>query len=165
MIVVADTTPLRYLVVIEREHLLPALYGRVLIPPAVAEELNHKSTPDVVRAWLASRPNWLEIRQPMHALPPEVDLDQGEREAIALDEELAADLLLIDEWDARLEAEAGICAWSGRCASLPTAPAAASRISKSLSIVCRTRTFASVQNSRSPCCGSTDCRQTEHYRV
>jgi hypothetical protein len=39
-IVVADTTPLRYLVVIEREHLLPALYGRVLTPPAVAEELN-----------------------------------------------------------------------------------------------------------------------------
>jgi hypothetical protein len=31
MIVVADTTPLRYLVVIEREHLLPALYSRVLI--------------------------------------------------------------------------------------------------------------------------------------
>jgi hypothetical protein len=29
MIVVADTTPLRYLVLIKREHLLPALYGRV----------------------------------------------------------------------------------------------------------------------------------------
>jgi predicted nucleic acid-binding protein len=105
MIVVADTTPLRYLVVIGREHLLPALYGRVIIPPAVAEELNHKSTPDVVRTWLASRHNWLEIRQPMHALPPEVDLDQGEQEAIALAEELSADLLLVDEWDARLEAE------------------------------------------------------------
>ena len=56
MIVVADTTPLRYLVVIEREHLLPALYGRVLIPPAVAEELNNESTPAVVRAWLGGRP-------------------------------------------------------------------------------------------------------------
>ena len=64
MIVVADTTPLRYLVVIEREHLLSALYGRVLIPPSVAEELNHHSTPEVVRSWLAGRPNWLEIRQP-----------------------------------------------------------------------------------------------------
>jgi predicted nucleic acid-binding protein len=105
MIVVADTTPIRYLVVIEREHLLPALYGRVLIPPAVVEELNHESTPDVVRAWLARRPNWLEIRQPTRTLPPEVDLDRGEQEAIALAEELSADLLLVDEWDARLEAE------------------------------------------------------------
>jgi predicted nucleic acid-binding protein len=41
MIVVADATLIRYLVVIEREHLLPALYGRVLIPPAVAGELSH----------------------------------------------------------------------------------------------------------------------------
>src|SRR5947207_2297569 len=105
MIVVADTTPIRHLVVIEHEHLLPALYGRVLIPPAVAEELNHESTPDVVRAWLAMCPNWLEIQQPTRVLTPEVDLDRGEQEAIALAEELAADLLLVDEWDARLEAE------------------------------------------------------------
>jgi len=105
LIVVADTTPLRYLVVIEREHLLPSLYGRVLIPPAVAEELNHKSTPDVVRTWFAARPSWLEIRKPTRTLEPEVDLDEGEQQAIALAEEVVADLLLVDEWDARLEAE------------------------------------------------------------
>ena len=52
MIVVADTSPLRYLVVIEHDFLLPKLFGRVLIPPAVADELNHESTPKVVRAWL-----------------------------------------------------------------------------------------------------------------
>jgi predicted nucleic acid-binding protein len=69
MIVVPDTSPLRYLAVIERERLLPAVYGRVLIPPAVTEELKHESTPDVVRAWFASRPKWLEIRQPTRTLP------------------------------------------------------------------------------------------------
>ena len=90
---------------IEREHLLPALYGRVLIPPAVADELNHENTPEVVRAWLAAPPSWLEIRQPTRSLEFEVDLDSGEQQAIALAEEVAADLLLVDEWDARLEAE------------------------------------------------------------
>ena len=65
MIVVADTTPLRYLVAIERESLLPALYGRVLIPPAVSEELEHESAPEVVRLWLARRPEWLEISSPL----------------------------------------------------------------------------------------------------
>src|SRR5438309_9454519 len=105
MIVVADTTPLRYLVVIDREHLLPELYGRVLIPPAVAEELNHESTPEVVRDWLASGPTWLEIRQPAQNLGSALDLDWGEQEAIALAEEVSADLLLVDDWDARQEAE------------------------------------------------------------
>jgi predicted nucleic acid-binding protein len=91
MIVVADTTPLRYLVAINRQSLLPALYGRVLIPPAVADELNQESTPAIVRAWLAGRPAWLEIRQPSHNFGPEVDLDRGEHEAIALAEEVSAD--------------------------------------------------------------------------
>jgi predicted nucleic acid-binding protein len=39
MIVVADTTPLNYLVLIQHEDLLPRLFGRVLISPAVAAEL------------------------------------------------------------------------------------------------------------------------------
>jgi predicted nucleic acid-binding protein len=75
-----------------------------LIPPA-AEELNHKSMPDVVRTWFTARPSWLEIRQPTHTLEPEVDLDEGEQQAIALAEEVVADLLLVDQWDTRLEAE------------------------------------------------------------
>jgi predicted nucleic acid-binding protein len=104
MNVVADTSPLRYLVVIERGHLLPALYERISIPPAVASELNRPGTPEIVRAWIANRPGWLEIQKPIHVLPTEVDLDDGEREAIALAMELGADLLLVDDWDARQEA-------------------------------------------------------------
>jgi predicted nucleic acid-binding protein len=105
LIVVADTTPLRYLVAIGCEHVLPSLYGRVLIPPAVAEDLDQESTPIVVRTWLAARPGWLEIREPTRALGPAVELDKGERQAIALAEEVAAGLLLVDDWDARIEAE------------------------------------------------------------
>jgi predicted nucleic acid-binding protein len=105
MIVVADTTPLRYLVMIGREQLLPALYGRVLIPPAVVDELSHENTPDAVRTWLAAWPSWLEIRQPTQSGKAGLELDLGEQEAIALAEEVAADLLLVDDWDARIEAE------------------------------------------------------------
>jgi predicted nucleic acid-binding protein len=35
MIVVADTTPVNYLILIGEIDVLPKLYGRVVIPPAV----------------------------------------------------------------------------------------------------------------------------------
>lgn len=41
IVVVADTSPLNYLVQINREHILPALYTRVFVPTAVLGELNH----------------------------------------------------------------------------------------------------------------------------
>ena len=56
MIVIADTTPLNYLVLIDQSHLLPQLYGRVLIPQAVYDELQQERTPAPVRAWVANRP-------------------------------------------------------------------------------------------------------------
>jgi predicted nucleic acid-binding protein len=105
MIVVADTTPLNYLVLIQHEDLLPRLFGRVLIPPAVFAELQHQETPHPVRSWLAQSPSWLQVQllrsQPDRGLD---DLDPGEREAIALAEELKADQILLDEAEARQEA-------------------------------------------------------------
>lgn len=105
MIVIADATPVNYLVLIEKADLLPRLFGQVLIPPAVFDELKDPETPTPVRAWLANTPSWLHV-QPLHSQPdPELDyLDEGEREAIALAEELKADQLLLDESDARKEA-------------------------------------------------------------
>ena len=61
MIVVADTTPLNYLVLISKIGLLPELFGRVLIPAAVFEELSQAETPDAVRHWIANPPPWLEV--------------------------------------------------------------------------------------------------------
>jgi len=105
MIVVADTTPVNYLVLIQQPDLLPRLFGEVLIPPAVFEELKDPETPSPVRAWLANAPSWLKVQTPRSRPDPELDyLDEGEREAIALAEELKADQLLLDEIDARKEA-------------------------------------------------------------
>jgi predicted nucleic acid-binding protein len=107
MLVVADTSPLHYLVLIQHDAVLPALYERVAIPPAVLADLQHSRTPALVRAWAAHRPAWLEVRQPGQVLDARrfPRLGAGEREAIALARELQAPLLLIDDADGRAEAE------------------------------------------------------------
>ena len=107
MIVVADSSPLHYLVLLDHTHLLHQFYGEVVVPEAVALELSSLSTPSVVRDWIASPPSWLNV------VPVEADkiravtddLDLGERAAIALAGALHADLLLIDDAAGRAEAK------------------------------------------------------------
>ena len=105
MIVIADSTPLHYLLLIHQAELLPRLFDRILIPPAVFDELQHQETPDVVRHWIARPPAWLQVHR-VHSNPdPALNyLDAGERDAIALAEEVHADQLLLDDADARREA-------------------------------------------------------------
>ena len=57
MIVVADTSPLNYLIQIECDDLLPRLYKRVVVPLGVIQELEHASAPVTVRAWLTRLPS------------------------------------------------------------------------------------------------------------
>jgi hypothetical protein len=52
MIVIADTGPLNYLIQIETDGLLPILYSKVVVPPAVLAELRHPSAPAAVQSWL-----------------------------------------------------------------------------------------------------------------
>lgn len=106
MIVVADTSPLNYLIQIECDYLLPRLYQRILVPPAVLEELDRTGAPAPVRAWVAEKPEWVDTR-PLRSPPDETlaRLDRGEREAIQLAEEQKAEVLLIDERKGRLTAE------------------------------------------------------------
>jgi predicted nucleic acid-binding protein len=107
LLVVADTSPLNYLVRLGYSELLPDLYGRVLIPPAVLRELTHTSTPAEVRSWIAYPPSWLEVTAPAlidPTLPPKLGL--GEREAISLALERRADAILIDDALGRSEAKA-----------------------------------------------------------
>lgn len=105
MIVVSDTSPLNVLVRIEHVELLPQLFGRVLIPPAVAAELSHLRTPEVVRVWLAGRPDWLGVQAPLRIDPTLGFDDPGESEAISLALEIKAELLLADDKKARRAAK------------------------------------------------------------
>jgi predicted nucleic acid-binding protein len=102
MIVVSDTSPLCYLVLIDGVELLPQLYGRVIIPEAVYQELAAMGAPDKVQDWIAHCPSWLEVQsvvsEPDSGLS---QLDAGERGAIALAEQLKVNLVLLDEKAAR----------------------------------------------------------------
>lgn len=60
MIVVADTFPLNYPVLIEQIHILPKMFGNAVVPRAAYEELLDASTPDPVKKWLDGLPNWIE---------------------------------------------------------------------------------------------------------
>ena len=98
MIVVADTSPLNYLIRLGHPEVLRDLYGRVLVPDAVLIEMRHPEAPPEVRAWASTPPDWLEtiqVRQLDSTLA--MELGDGEREAISLALEVHADVLLIDE--------------------------------------------------------------------
>ena len=91
MIVVSDTPVITSLIHIGREQLLAELHGRVLIPPAVQQEL--------LRTHIQI-PHFLEVQSihdPASVARLKTELDLGEAEAIVLAKESKADLLLIDE--------------------------------------------------------------------
>ena len=101
MIVVSDTTPLISLLKINQLDLLEKLFGEVLIPEAVFNELTvderFQLEAKVIRQkeFIAVKPvNNLES---VSILKRATGLDQGESEAIILTDELKADLLLMDE--------------------------------------------------------------------
>jgi predicted nucleic acid-binding protein len=106
MIVVADTSPINYLVLIDAVGVLPELYENIIVPNAVFEELQAAETPEKVREFVKVFPPWLDLRQATVLLDSELsELDAGEREAIALAEELNANALIIDERAGREEAK------------------------------------------------------------
>lgn len=98
MIVIADTSPLIALSAIGQLQLIHQLYGDVIVPEAVWQELlagQLRPGRDTLLeiGWIARRT--ASNRDLVTALLQ--DLDDGESEAIALAVELKADLLIMDE--------------------------------------------------------------------
>ncbi len=81
--VVADTGPIHYLALIGCAKVLPVLFGEVLIPKAVEEELQHPKAPELVREWISASKPWLKVvdvaeERPIHGL------HRGETKALHL---------------------------------------------------------------------------------
>lgn len=106
VIVVADTSPLNYLVLIGQVDLLPRLYGRVLIPRGVVVELADAEAPSQVKGWMENMPDWIEIRETTNQDASIGYLGMGEQDGIALAQAIHADLILLDDLLARRAAEA-----------------------------------------------------------
>lgn len=99
MIVVCDTSPVNYLVIIGEVDVLPKLFQDVYVPPEVVEEILHPRTPEVVRRWAEAPPSWLKVTSATTRIQALTELGPGELQAIALAKELRADWLLMDERD------------------------------------------------------------------
>ncbi len=97
-VVVSDTSPLRALAHLGHLEWLNDLFDQVFLPPAVAFEL--RQPPPAFQPLEVSTWPYLQVRAPHNAARVAEllsMLDAGEAEAIALAEELRAEVVLIDE--------------------------------------------------------------------
>lgn len=100
MIIVSDTSPINYLVLTGYIDTLPALFGEIIVPKAVYQELLHAKAPAVVKEWVNSKPSWFTVHEVVNLFSAE-ELGVGEQEAISLAVYLKANLFLCDDMAAR----------------------------------------------------------------
>jgi predicted nucleic acid-binding protein len=107
MVVVADASPINYLILIECINVLRVLYDRVVIPVEVFSELTADGAPGAVSAWIRDLPEWIEVRQaPEGSIPRAIrNLDAGEEAAIRLALSEQGSVLLIDDSAGRSAAD------------------------------------------------------------
>jgi predicted nucleic acid-binding protein len=91
MIVVADSGPLHYLILVGEVDLLRTLYGNIIIPPAVVRELTTSGAPSQVAEWMRHPPDWLRIDVIERDTALISSIDAGETAAMSLALAIAAD--------------------------------------------------------------------------
>ncbi len=104
--VICNTSPFQYLHQIEQLHILPALAGKIIVPPAVIEELAVGRVAGVDLPDLAQL-DWVMVQSPagQSALPLISDLGAGESEVLMLALETPGATVILDDLLARRVAE------------------------------------------------------------
>jgi predicted nucleic acid-binding protein len=99
MTVVCNTSPLLVLAKLQRLGLLTQLYARLVIPGAVVDEVGAKADDAAaqIQALVATPRVTVQRATPQTLAGLPVDLGPGEREAITLALETAADVVVLDD--------------------------------------------------------------------
>jgi len=102
MSVVADTSPLCYLILIGEVDLLASLFNEIIVPEAVLDELKDEGAPEAVQLWAAALPDWVKtLPNPVLQITGLEKLQAGETAAILLAESIGAGTIILDEKAAR----------------------------------------------------------------
>jgi predicted nucleic acid-binding protein len=103
---ICNTSPIQYLYQLQLLPILPALAGRVIVPPAVVKELAEGQALGVNLPDLAGL-NWVEIRRPVSefAAPLVTDLGPGETGVLMLALEMREAVVVLDDDLARRVAQ------------------------------------------------------------
>jgi hypothetical protein len=135
--VIADTSPIQYLFQLDLLDLLPRLYGGILVPPAVRDELERGRALGVQLPTVADLP-WIQIIEPQTRvlLPLANGLGAGEIQVMALAKETAEHLALLDDRRARRFADALGVVYTGTLGVLLKAKRA--RLLEDLAPICDT---------------------------
>lgn len=105
MIIVSDTTPIHYLILVNEESILPAIFDRIIVPDAVLTEMRHKNAPRSVRQWMEDLPDWVVVKTAASEMLEGITgLGKGETAAIAIAITEKADAVLMDDRKAIREA-------------------------------------------------------------
>lgn len=96
--VIINTSPIQYLYQINLLSLLPKLYGKIIVPQSVVNELEVGRSLGVALPDINSL-NWVSIQQArsQQILPLVTELGAGEREVLALGVEITDSLLVLDD--------------------------------------------------------------------
>ncbi len=107
---VSNSSTLIHLSAIQRLNLLETFYKEIIIPPAVWKEVvvEGEKRPGSKRIKNAKEKGWIKIIEPSDKMLPQFlksQIDEGEAEAITLAVELKANVIFLDESDARKMAD------------------------------------------------------------
>lgn len=99
---VSDAGPMEFMILTGTVDVLPCLFGRVAVPTAVRDELTRPETPAAVRGFMSAPPSWFEVMEPkkvelIPALGGGGRRGAGEKEAIALADEIKPTALFLDD--------------------------------------------------------------------